>query len=93
MQHLLRQLCCQPLHLLAERLVIVVRLFSTHVAPRRKHVTMLGNLSQLYCPAEARHIGICLSGACLTIPTPPVHRASDAVDVLVSPPEIVPRLP
>src|SRR5690606_17727257 len=77
---LLPQLGHEPLHLLVERLVILLGRLSTDVPARSEHMPVLANLVQPSALAEPRHVHI-LPSASLTPPS--VIRVRDPRDVLV----------
>src|SRR4051794_25188379 len=65
--HLRPQCDRETLHFAVERLVVVLDISGSDVAPRRQHVPMLSEVIQLRDPAESRHIAV---GRCPGV-TPP----------------------
>src|SRR5690606_18821541 len=70
----------KPLHLLVERLAVVLDRLGTDETPRREHVPVLANLLERSALAEPRYVGVLPS---LRLAPPSVVRIGDPRDVLV----------
>ena len=86
-RELLVGLVGEPLHLVLERLVVVLDLFRADVAARRQHITVLGNLRLRRRSAEAGNVlvtadlGLRVAG--FQIAAPGVIRVGQSLDFLV----------
>ena len=76
---MLAQICDEALHLVGERLAVVLRRRSADVAARRQHMLVPSNLLERDAPAETRLVFVSVR---LTAPT--VVRVGDPGDVVAS---------